>query len=339
MTDSEFEKWLCDMPKIELHLHIDGSLQASRMLALANKNGVQLPYKTVEEVHEAYNFVDLQSFLDLYYLGASVLRDEEDFYHLMMDYLIKCREQNIIHAEIMVEPQTYTPNGVSFATMMTGFRRAIDEAKQGWGQSVGLILSVLRHLSEDAALQTLEAAKPFRDDFVAVGLASAEVGNPPEKFERFYQQAISQGYLAVAHAGEEGPPQYIWDSLEKLHVQRIDHGVRCLEDDALVEHLIANRVPLTVCPLSNVRLCVFDQMKQHNILEMLARNVLVTVNSDDPTYFGGFMNDNFVALFRELNMTRTQAVQLVNNSVEASFLGARDKLALAERVRSYCAGK
>jgi adenosine deaminase len=331
------KQFICTAPKAELHLHIDGSLQAARMLALAKKNQVALPYQNTQEIEKAYNFTDLQSFLDLYYLGASVLRDEEDFYHLMMDYLVKCREQNIVHSEIMVEPQTYFPSGVSFATMMAGFRQALKEAEQGWGQSALLILSLLRHLSEEEALDTLDPAEAFREDFVAIGLASSEKGNPPEKFKRLYATAKERGYLAVAHAGEEGPPQYIWDSLNMLGVARIDHGVRCVEDPALVAHLAAGGVPLTVCPLSNVRLCVFERMEDHTILKLLAQGVKVGVNSDDPTYFGGFLNENYLALVDALGLNMAQARQLLHNSFEASFLTDEQKRGFIEKVDGHSA--
>lgn len=339
MSDnSDFNAWVSGLPKAELHLHIDGSLQAHRLLALAEKNNVKLDYKTTEEVEAAYNFVDLQSFLDLYYLGASVLKDEEDFYHLMMDYLLKCREQNIVHCEIMVEPQTYFPNGVSFATVMAGFKKAIKEAEQGWGQSVLLILSLLRHLSEQEALETLTQAEPFRDDFVAIGLASSENGNPPEKFEKLYRVAREQGYLAIAHAGEEGPADYIWSALKKLKVQRIDHGVRCVEDAMLLQYLKKENIPLTVCPLSNVCLCVFDSMTEHNILELLEEGVKVTVNSDDPSYFRGFLNENYMALHEALNLTKPQALVLAKNSFEASFLTADQKAQYLQKLDVYSRG-
>ncbi len=332
---SDLTHWLCAMPKAELHLHIDGSLQASRLLQLAAKNSVSLPYATVEEVEAAYDFADLQSFLDLYYLGASVLQDEDDFYHLMMDYLLKCKEQNVVHTEVMVEPQTYAPNGVSFATMMGGFDRAIAEAQAGWGQSVLLILSFLRHLSEQECLATLAEAEPYKDQFVAIGLASSELGHPPDKFVRLYAAAKEQGYKAVAHAGEEGPPQFVWDALELLAVDRIDHGVRSIEDAALMSKLVVEQVPLTVCPLSNVRLRVFERMADHNILKLLDDGVCVTVNSDDPAYFGGYMNENFIAMEAELGLNREQALQLARNSFAASFL-SEDRIArYIEQVNQY----
>ncbi len=327
MTDTldSFESWLCQLPKAELHLHIDGSLEPSRLLKLAEKNKITLPYSSVEEVEQAYQFENLQSFLDLYYLGASVLREEEDFYDLMMDYLLRCKENTILHTEIMVEPQTYLPYGVDIAVVMAGFKAAISDAKKGWGQSTLLILSFLRHLSEKEALDMLATARPYKEDFVAIGLASSEQGNPPGKFTQLYQQAQSEGYRCIAHAGEEGPPAYIWDALNTLKVDRIDHGVRCVEDSELVAYLRSQSVPLTVCPLSNVRLCVFDSMKSHNILKLLDQGLMVTVNSDDPTYFGGFLNDNYLSLYRELEMNRSQAIQFAKNSFNASFLDQEDK--------------
>lgn len=336
---NNFSEWLGRLPKAELHLHIDGSLQAHRLLSLAKKNDIALPYSTQEQIEDAYHFEDLQSFLDLYYLGASVLVDESDFYHLMMDYLLKCKEQNIVHAEIMVEPQTYAPNGVSFATMMQGFNKAIEQAKQEWGQSVSLILSFLRHLDVDQCLETLEQAKAFKQSFVAIGLASAEQENPPIKFERLYQEAHKQGYRATAHAGEEGPAAFIWDCLNVLNVERIDHGVRCLEDPKLVDHLIAQQIPLTVCPLSNTKLCVFEKMSQHNVLDLLNQGVLVTINSDDPAYFGGYLNENFSALHEHLSLTAEQALELIENSFKASFLSDDDKtryLGQLSRVAKAC---
>lgn len=332
----KFENWLAKIPKAELHLHIDGSLQAERMLELAQKNKVELPYGSLQEIEQAYNFSDLQSFLDLYYLGASVLREEEDFYWLMMDYLVKCRVQHIVHTEIMVEPQTYFPYGVEFSTMMRGFKRAMEDAKEEWGQSVLLILSFLRHLSEDDAISTLQAAEAYHDDFCAIGLASAEKGNPPKKFQKLYDMAQERGYKTVAHAGEEGPADYIWQSLKQLKVARIDHGVRCVDDDGLIEYLVQHKIPLTVCPLSNVRLCVYDEMEQHPILQLLDRGVQVTVNSDDPTYFGGFLNENYFALLHKLDMSKEQAALLAENGFKASFLAPDRKQGFIDQLKTYC---
>ena len=330
-----YKQWLNTIPKAELHLHIDGSLQASRMLDLARKNKITLPYETIDDVQNAYKFNNLQEFLDLYYLGASVLKESDDFYHLMMDYLLKCKEQNIVHAEIMIEPQTYAPNGVSFETMMQGFSKAINEAKESWGQSVLLILSFLRHLSEEDALKTLEEAKTYRSHFVAIGLASSEVGNPPEKFKNLYEEAAKQGYQCTTHAGEEGPASYIWDSIRLLHVSRIDHGVNCVQDEELMDYLLKEQLPLTVCPLSNVRLAVFKEMKEHTVLDLLHKGLMVTINSDDPTYFGGFLNENFEALHNALNLSKTETLTLIENSFKASYLDEKEKNRYLSQVRTF----
>lgn len=312
--------YVSDMPKAELHLHIEGTLEPEMMMALAEKHGVVLPYATLEDVHAAYNFSDLQSFLDLYYFGASVLREESDFFDLMWAYLVKCRQQNIVHTEIMFDPQTHTDRGIAFEVMMRGYLGALKQAEAEWGQSSKLIMCFLRHLSQASAFETLRMAEPFRDEIDAVGLDSGELGNPPEKFTEVFTAAAQQGYQCVAHAGEEGPPAYIWGALNSLNVTRIDHGVRCLEDDELVEQLVRDQTPLTVCPLSNVRLCVVDEMKDHPILAMLDKGLLVTVNSDDPPYFGGYLNDNFLAMVGGLALNQAQAKQLAANSFKASFL-------------------
>ena len=333
----DWQKWLTGLPKCELHLHIDGSLQPERLLKLAQKNAVALPYHNVGEIEAAYDFKNLQSFLDLYYLGASVLRDEEDFYHLMWDYLLKCQEQNIVHTEIMVEPQTYFPQGVSLQTILSGFESAIQDAQTGWGQSALLILSFLRHLSEEEALALLKKVEPYRERFVAIGLASSEMGHPPEKFARLYAQAQEQGYRRIAHAGEEGPPAYVWRTLDLLKVHRIDHGVRSAEDEKLMQRLAEEQVPLTVCPLSNIRLCVFPEMKQHNLLQLLDASLCVTVNSDDPAYFGGYLNENFFALHQELDLTQEQALRLVQNGFNASFLPQGEVQRYLQAVDEYIA--
>lgn len=313
------------LPKAELHLHIEGSLEPELMLSLASKHGIELPYKTLDEIRAAYQFEDLQSFLDLYYLGAGVLIDEQDFYDLMWAYLGRCRDENIIHTEIMFDPQTHTDRGVSFATVINGFARALDDARDQWHQSSSLIMSFLRHLPESEAMATLEQGLAYKDRILSVGLDSAELGNPPADFQRVYARAAEAGFYRVAHAGEEGPAQYIRDAMSLLDVQRIDHGVRCLDEPELVEDLVKNRMPLTMCPLSNVRLCVFDHMNKHPILELLDRGLCVTVNSDDPAYFGGYLNDNFMALADSLSMTQDQAIQLARNSFEASFLAQAEK--------------
>ena len=316
----EFLGYVKALPKAELHLHIEGTLDPELLMKLADKHGVDLPYSTAEEVQQAYKFEDLQSFLDLYYLGASVLIDEDDFYSLMFRYLKRCRDEGIVHTEVMFDPQTHTQRGIDFPVFMSGFIRAMDDAKSGWGQSASLIMCFLRHLSAESAFETLEAAAPYRDQIMAVGLDSSELGHPPEKFERVYGAAAQRGYRLVAHAGEEGPAAYISSALDLLKVERIDHGVRCLEDGELVERLVREQVPLTVCPLSNVRLRVFDNMAAHPIRSMLGRGLNVTVNSDDPPYFGGYLLDNFAAMHQSLGITRGEVRQLAINSIRSSFL-------------------
>jgi adenosine deaminase len=327
--------YVSDMPKAELHLHIEGTLEPEMMMALAKKHGVVLPYATLEDVHAAYNFSDLQSFLDLYYFGASVLREESDFFDLMWAYLVKCRQQNIVHTEIMFDPQTHTDRGIAFEVMMRGYLGALKQAEAEWGQSSKLIMCFLRHLSQASAFETLRMAEPFRDEIDAVGLDSGELGNPPEKFTEVFTAAAQQGYQCVAHAGEEGPPAYIWGALNSLNVTRIDHGVRCLEDDELVEQLVRDQTPLTVCPLSNVRLCVVDEMKDHPILAMLDKGLLVTVNSDDPPYFGGYLNDNFLAMVGGLALNQAQAKQLAANSFKASFLDEDKKVQFLDALEAF----
>ncbi len=309
--------WLNALPKAELHLHLEGSLEPELLFALAERNKIALPWGDVESLRGAYAFNNLQEFLDLYYQGANVLRHEQDFYDLTWAYLEKCKAQNVIHTEPFFDPQTHTDRGVPFEVVLDGIAGALRDGRDKLGISSGLILSFLRHLSEDEAQTTLDQALPFRDAFVAVGLDSSEVGHPPSKFRRVFDRARAEGFLTVAHAGEEGPPEYIWEALDLLKVSRIDHGVRAAEDPKLIERLIDEQIPLTVCPLSNTKLCVFDDMSQHNILELLERGVKVTVNSDDPAYFGGYVTENFQALHESLGMTQGQAKRLAQNSLDA----------------------
>ncbi|WP_340676863.1 adenosine deaminase [Paraglaciecola sp.] len=325
MVKNKLKDWVAKLPKAELHLHIEGSLEPELMMSLAKKHAVDLPYASIEEVIGAYDFHNLQSFLDLYYLGASVLRDEDDFYQLMLAYLQKCREDNVVHSEIMFDPQTHTERGIGFDIFMPGFVRAMQDAEQQWGQSSLLIMSFLRHMSEESALQTLEDAKDYLPHITAVGLDSSELGNPPQKFARVFAKAKDLGLKRVAHAGEEGPPAYVWEATNILDVQRIDHGVRSIEDASLVEHLVSKQIPLTVCPLSNTKLKVFEHMSQHNILNLLEQGLLVTVNADDPSYFGGYLNDNYHALIEHLDINQEQLRQIVKNSFTASFLTAEAK--------------
>lgn len=314
-----------NLPKAELHLHIEGTLEPELMFSLARRNGIQLPYADTEAIRAAYEFSDLQSFLDIYYAGAGVLQTAEDFYDLTWAYLERCQADEVVHTEIFFDPQTHTDRGVPFEAVMEGIDGALVDGQRRLGITSYLILSFLRHLPEASALKTLEMALPYRDRIIGVGLDSSEAGFPPEMFERVFAKARKVGFLPVAHAGEEGPPDYIYQALDLLKVVRIDHGVRALEDPKLMESLIARRMPLTVCPLSNVKLNVFETLSDHTILEMLDQGACVTVNSDDPAYFGGYMNANFEGLVSALGMTEAQARRLAANSFEASFLPEADK--------------
>ncbi|MDQ8951816.1 adenosine deaminase [Acinetobacter rudis] len=313
------------IPKAELHVHIEGTFEPELMFEIAQRNQVTIPYKNIEEVKQAYNFHNLQSFLDIYYAGAAVLIHEQDFYDLAWAYFKKCHEDHVVHTEIFFDPQTHTDRGIAFSTFFNGFKRACIDAKAQFGISSHLIMCFLRHLSEEAAFATLAQAEAFKDDIIAVGLDSSELGHPPEKFERVFAQASAQGYLLVAHAGEEGPAQYVWQALDVLKVNRIDHGVRSEEDPDLLDRLRSENMPLTVCPLSNLKLCVVDDMKQHNIQRLLQQGLCVMVNSDDPSYFGGYMNDNFIAITEALNLSNDEIKQLAINSFNASFISDEDK--------------
>lgn len=325
MSKSELKHLIQQLPKAELHLHIEGTLEPELMWRLAQKHGIALPYANVEAIQQAYQFDNLQSFLDLYYQGAGVLRDEDDFFALMWAYLSKCHAQNIVHVEVMFDPQTHTERGIGYEVFMSGFKRAMDKAQAELGMSVYLILSFLRHLSEISAIETLTQARPYYGMLSAVGLDSAEVGNPPSKFQRVFALANALGFKLVAHAGEEGPPEYVWEAINLLKVDRIDHGVRSSEDPALMSFLKAQQIPLTVCPLSNLKLCVVDDISQHNIVNLLNEGLLVTVNSDDPSYFGGYLNENFDALVDKLSLSADDAVKLISNSFTASFLPEHTK--------------
>ncbi|MGN5762978.1 adenosine deaminase [Acinetobacter calcoaceticus] len=313
------------LPKAELHVHIEGTFEPELMFAIAQRNQIQIPYQSVEEVKQAYNFHNLQSFLDIYYAGANVLVHEQDFYDLAWAYFEKCAEDRVVHTEMFFDPQTHTERGVAFATVLAGLKRACEDAKEKLGISSQLIMCFLRHLSEEKAFETLEQALPFKDDIIAIGLDSSEVGHPPSKFERVFAKAREAGFLIVAHAGEEGPPEYIWEALDLLKVNRIDHGVRSEEDEQLMTRLIAEKMPLTVCPLSNLKLCVVNDMADHNIRRLLQKGVHVTVNSDDPSYFGGYMNDNFIAIQQALDLSNEELKQLAINSFEASFISDEEK--------------
>ncbi|WKB52271.1 adenosine deaminase [Eleftheria terrae] len=323
---------LAAMPKAELHIHIEGSLEPELIFALAERNRVSLAYPSVEALRAAYAFTDLQSFLDIYYAGASVLLTEDDFHDMAWAYLRKAAAENVLHTEIFFDPQTHTARGVDIGIVIRGLKRATVRARAELGVSAELILCFLRHLSEDEALQTLEQALPYREHFIGVGLDSSERGHPPEKFARVFARCRELGLHLVAHAGEEGPPEYIRNALDVLKVERIDHGVRCVEDPALVRRLAQERVPLTVCPLSNIKLRVFGEMHQHNLGELLAAGLVATVNSDDPAYFGGYLNQNYLETFAALPLDASHAYTLARNSFEASFASAEDKARWIERL-------
>jgi adenosine deaminase len=328
---------LQQMPKAELHIHIEGSLEPELIFALAARNKVTLPFASVEALRSAYAFTDLQSFLDIYYAGASVLLHEQDFYDMTQAYLARAKADNVRHTELFFDPQTHTARGVPTEVVINGIYRACQDAAKD-GISASLILCFLRHLSEEDAFATLEAALPLRDKFIGVGLDSSELGHPPEKFARVFARCRELGLHIVAHAGEEGPPAYITSALDVLKVERIDHGVRCLEDTALTQRLAREQIALTVCPLSNVKLRVVDRMQDHNLLKLLEAGLLVTVNSDDPAYFGGYLNDNFLATFEALPLTREHARQLARNGFVAAFLDESVKAAHLAEVDAFFAG-
>ena len=329
------DSFIKKLPKVELHLHIEGTLEPELMFELAKRNNVSIPFENPDQVREAYQFHNLQSFLDIYYQGANVLIHQQDFYDLTWAYLLKCQQDNVVHTEIFFDPQTHTERGIGFDTVVGGITQALQKAEQELGISSQLIMCFLRHLDEDSAFETLKQALPYKDKIIAVGLDSSEQGNPPEKFKHVFQEAINQGFLTVAHAGEEGPAQNISDALSLLGITRIDHGVRCVEDDDLMEQLIAKRTPLTVCPLSNTKLKVFETMQQHNIVKLLRKGLCVTINSDDPAYFGGYMNDNFLAVANAHPLTKNELAQFSINAIEASFASPQARQELTAQVRQY----
>lgn len=324
---------LRQMPKAELHVHIEGSLEPELIFALAKRNDVVIPYSSVEELRKAYAFTNLQSFLDIYYAGASVLRKEQDFYDMAQAYFLKAAADNVIHAELFFDPQTHTARGVSIETVINGLHRACVDAK-AMGINASLIMCFLRHLSEEDAFETLEQALPYRDKIMGIGLDSGEVGNPPEKFARVFARCRELGFHLVAHAGEEGPPAYVWTALDVLKVERIDHGVQSVKDAALMQRLAKDRIALTVCPLSNLKLCVFPDLASHNLRELLDAGIAATVNSDDPAYFGGYMNDNFTQTFAATGLNAQHAWQLASNSFEASFTDAATKRRYLDALRT-----
>lgn len=325
------------LPKVELHLHIEGTLEPEMMFELAKRNRITLPFANPEEVQAAYEFTNLQSFLDIYYQGANVLIEEQDFYDLTFAYLTRCHKDNVIHTEIFFDPQTHTDRGIAFDTVINGIYRALEDGQEEYGISSRIIMCFLRHLDETSAFTSLQQALPHKDKIVAVGLDSSELGHPPEKFARVFAKAREEGFLTVAHAGEEGPVSNIYDSLELLKVSRIDHGVRCVDDTNLVAQLAKTRMPLTVCPLSNTKLKVFEQMADHNIVQLLREGLCVTINSDDPAYFGGYMTDNFLAVDKSHALTWEELAQFTLNAIEASFLSKAEKLGLTAKLDAFMA--
>tara|TARA_B100000029_G_scaffold507973_1_gene593797 strand:+ start:312 stop:1301 length:990 start_codon:yes stop_codon:yes gene_type:complete len=322
MNITEFIK---KSPKAELHLHIEGTLEPEQMFLFANRNKIKIPFKNIEDVKKAYNFSDLDSFLKIYYEGAKVLINEKDFFDLTWAYAKKCKEDNIVHTEIFFDPQTHTERGINFDIVINGIHKAMQKAEKEFGLSFKIIMCFLRHLDEESGFKVLNKAIFHKDKIYGVGLDSSELGHPPSKFEKLFKKAIENNFITVAHAGEEGPPEYIWEALNLLNVKRIDHGVQCLKDEKLIEKLSKNKIPLTVCPLSNIKLRVFDNLKDHSLKKMLDKKLIAMVNSDDPAYFGGYLNQNLIETQEALNLTIDDIKTLLINSFKSSFLNEEKK--------------
>ena len=319
------ENFIKKVPKTELHLHIEGSLEPELMFRLSKRNKIEIPFKSIEEIKSAYNFSNLDSFLKIYYQGSNVLITEQDFFDLTWEYILKCKRDNIVHTEIFFDPQSHTERGVEFGTVINGINKALIKAKSEFGITSEIIMCFLRHLDEEQCFEVLKHAIKHKDKIIGVGLDSSEKGNPPQKFKRLFDAAIKEGFLTVAHAGEEGPPEYIWESINLLKVKRIDHGVQCLKDKKLVETLKEKNIPLTVCPLSNIKLCVFDKLENHNLKKMLDKGLRVMVNSDDPAYFGGYLNTNLIETAKALKLSLEDIKTLIQNSFKSSFLDEKTK--------------
>jgi len=320
------EEFIKKSPKAELHLHIEGTLEPELMFSLAKRNNVEISFKNIEDVKKAYNFSNLESFLKIYYEGAKVLIEEQDFFDLTWAYALKCKEENIVHTEIFFDPQTHTDRGISFDIVINGIYKALQKAQKEFNLSSKIIMCFLRHLDEDSGFKVLEQALVHKDKIFGVGLDSSEKGNPPNKFKRLFKKALENNFVTVAHAGEEGPPKYMWEALNLLKVKRIDHGVQCLKDAKLVEELSKNQIPLTVCPLSNIKLRVFNKLKDHNLKTMLDKKLMVMINSDDPAYFGGYLNKNFIEIQAALNLSKEDIKTLLVNSFKSSFLNEKKKI-------------
>ena len=319
-------------PKAELHLHIEGTLEPDLLLRLAKKNNVKISFSNLQEIKTAYNFQNLQTFLNIYYQGAKVLIEEQDFFELTWAYALKCKENNVVHTEIFFDPQTHVSRGISFNTVINGIHKALQKAHKDFNLTSKIIMCFLRHLDESSGFKMLDQAILHKDKIVGVGLDSSEKDNPPRKFEKLFKKATEEGFLAVAHAGEEGPPEYIWEALNLLGVKRIDHGVQCLEDKKLVKKLRQDQIPLTVCPISNIKLRVFNKLKDHNLKKMLNEKLLVMINSDDPAYFGGYINDNLIECQMALNLSMNEIKTLIINSFKSSFLKEEEKKMWIEKI-------
>lgn len=335
MESSQLKTIIQGIPKAELHLHLEGSFEPELMFEIAKRNNIILPYDSIESVKAAYKFNNLQEFLDIYYAGAQVLLYEQDFFDLTWAYLTKVHSENVVHVEVFFDPQTHTERGVAFDVVINGIHRALEKAKTELNITYKLIMSYLRHLSEEAAFETLEASLPFKDIIDGIGLDSSEMGNPPSKFKEVFKASAKQGYKLVAHAGEEGPADYIWEALDILKVVRIDHGNRCLTDEALVKRLVDEKIALTLCPTSNVALKVIQKMNEHPVAKMLEKGIIATIHSDDPAYFGGYMNENYYQTAKALNLSLGQIQQLAINAFEASWMSTAEKVNRINEVKDY----
>lgn len=336
MKGLSFESFVKEIPKAELHLHIEGTFEPELMFEIATRNNIRLKHKSIEELKAAYNFSNLQDFLDIYYEGTKVLIQEQDFFDMTMAYLERAHSQNILHAEIFFDPQAHTSRGISFETVINGIHKAVAKAEEKLGISAKLIMCFLRDLTSESAMKTLEEALPYKDWIVAVGFDSAEIGNPPSKFKDVYDAARKAGFLTVAHAGEEGPAEYVWEALDILKVSRIDHGNHSLDDEDLVKELVKRNIPLTLCPLSNLKLRVIDRMESHPLKVMMEKGLFVTVNSDDPAYFGGYAAENYLAVQKALKLEKEDFYKLAKNSFKASFIDESQKEKLIAKLDEYC---
>jgi len=335
MNHTQINNFIEGIPKAELHLHIEGTFEPELMFKIAQRNNIPINYNSIDELKKAYNFNNLQEFLDMYYAGAKVLIHIQDFYDLTWAYLTKVHEQNLIHTEIFFDPQTHTDRGVSFNTVIQGIHSALEDGKEKLGISSKLIMCFLRHLDEAAAFETLNQALPYKNWIAGVGLDSSEMGHPPSKFERVFSKAREEGFITVAHAGEDGPAEYVWEAINLLKVSRIDHGNQSLDDDQLIKHIAEKQIPLTVCPLSNLELKVVNDLKDHPLMKLMEAGIMVTINSDDPAYFGGYVNENYTCIASALNLSKKQITELAKNSIKSSFLPDGDKEKIIMQIEEY----